>query len=127
MGLKNAFDLTGEQAGRYQRNILLKGVGPEGQEKLFHSGVLLVGAGGLGSPAAFYLAAAGVGRIGLIDNDTVSLSNLQRQILYNTLDLGCYKVVSAAEKLKAPEGFLAPVWYPTWCPVPKPNLFNQPQ
>ncbi|MFX4261096.1 HesA/MoeB/ThiF family protein [Pelotomaculum propionicicum] len=93
--------LTEEQAVRYHRNILLEGVGRRGQEKLLSAGVLLVGAGGLGSPAAFYLAAAGVGRIGLIDNDTVSLSNLQRQILHTTPDLDHYKVVSAAEKLKA--------------------------
>jgi adenylyltransferase/sulfurtransferase len=93
--------LTGEQRLRYQRNILLPGVGAGGQEKLFRAGVLLVGAGGLGSPAAFYLAAAGVGRLGLIDGDTVSLSNLQRQILHATPDIGRPKVLSAAEKLKA--------------------------
>lgn len=102
--------LTEEQAVRYKRNILLEGVGREGQEKLLRAGVLLVGAGGLGSPAAFYLAAAGVGRIGLIDNDTVSLSNLQRQILHATPDLDRFKVVSAAEKLKAlnPELIIEP-------------------
>lgn len=99
--LKTAIRLTEEQERRYHRNILLQGVGPAGQQKLFQAGVLLVGAGGLGSPAAFYLAAAGVGRIGLIDDDTVSLSNLQRQILHATPDLGRLKVVSAAEKLKA--------------------------
>lgn len=93
--------LTQEQAERYNRNILLEGVGRGGQEKLLRAGVLLVGAGGLGSPAAFYLAAAGVGRIGLVDSDTVSLSNLQRQILHATPDLDRYKVVSAAEKIKA--------------------------
>jgi adenylyltransferase/sulfurtransferase len=86
---------------RYKRNIQLAGVGIEGQEKLLRASVLLVGAGGLGSPAAFYLAAAGVGRIGLVDNDVVSLSNLQRQILHATPDLGRPKVVSAGEKLKA--------------------------
>lgn len=94
-------NLTEEQYQRYQRNILLAGVGPGGQEKLFRAGVLLIGAGGLGSPAAFYLAAAGVGRIGLIDGDTVSLSNLQRQILHAAPDLGRPKVLSAGEKLKA--------------------------
>jgi adenylyltransferase/sulfurtransferase len=93
--------LTEEQAVRYQRNVLLEGVGREGQEKLLRAGVLLVGAGGLGSPAAFYLAAAGVGRIGLVDNDTVSLSNLQRQILHATPDLDRFKVVSAAKKLNS--------------------------
>lgn len=93
--------LTEEQNLRYQCNILLAGVGPGGQEKLLRAGVLLIGAGGLGSPAAFYLAAAGVGRIGLIDADTVSLSNLQRQILHTTPDLGRPKVLSAGEKMKA--------------------------
>lgn len=98
---KTASILTEEQVQRYQRNILLKGFGPEGQQKLFQAGVLLVGSGGLGSPAAFYLTAAGLGRIGIIDNDQVSLSNLQRQILHATTDLGRYKVDSAADKLKA--------------------------
>ena len=93
--------LTEEQAVRYQRNVLLEGVGRDGQERLLRAGVLLVGAGGLGSPAALYLAAAGVGRIGLVDHDIVSLSNLQRQILHTTRDLDRFKVVSAAEKLNA--------------------------
>lgn len=93
--------LTKEKYQRYERNILLSGVGTEGQGKLLNAGVLLVGAGGLGSPAAFYLAAAGVGRIGLVDSDTVSLSNLQRQILHTTPDIGRPKVVSASEKLRA--------------------------
>ncbi len=93
--------LTQEQYHRYKRNITLAGVGPRGQEKLFNAGVLLIGVGGLGSPVAFYLAAAGVGRIGLIDGDTVSPSNLQRQILHATPDLGRPKVLSAGEKLKA--------------------------
>ncbi|KUK81203.1 MAG: Dinucleotide-utilizing enzyme, partial [Pelotomaculum thermopropionicum] len=99
--MRRGGSLTGEQYRRYKRNILLPGVGPEGQEKLLDAGVLLVGAGGLGSPAAFYLAAAGIGKIGLIDGDTVSLSNLQRQILHAVPDIGRPKVVSAAEKLKA--------------------------
>lgn len=93
--------LTKEQAVRYQRNIQLEEVGIAGQIKLLDAGVLLIGTGGLGSPAAFYLAAAGVGRIGLVDHDTVSLSNLQRQILHATPDLDRSKVVSAAEKLAA--------------------------
>lgn len=93
--------LTAEQHELYKRNILLTGVGVAGQEKLLNSSVLLVGAGGLGSPVAFYLAAAGIGRIGLIDADTVGLSNLQRQILHTVPDLGRPKVISAAEKLKA--------------------------
>lgn len=93
--------LAGDQSVRYSRNIQLEGVGRGGQEKLLRAGVLVVGAGGLGSPAAYYLAAAGVGRIGLVDNDIVSLSNLQRQILHATPDIGRFKVASAAEKLKA--------------------------
>ncbi|MQL50762.1 molybdopterin-synthase adenylyltransferase MoeB [Desulfofundulus thermobenzoicus] len=93
--------LTQEQEKRYQRNILLPGVGVEGQVKLLQSGVLLVGAGGLGSPAAFYLAAAGVGRLGLVDADVVDLSNLQRQILHRTGDIGRPKVESARDKLVA--------------------------
>jgi molybdopterin/thiamine biosynthesis adenylyltransferase len=103
MGVKRmrSIQLTAKQRELYKRNILLSGVGESGQEKLLNSGVLLVGAGGLGSPVAFYLAAAGVGRIGLIDADTVGLSNLQRQILHTVPDLGRPKVISAAEKLQA--------------------------
>lgn len=93
--------LTEEQLRRYRRNILLRGVGEAGQRKLLDSSVLLVGTGGLGSPAAFYLAAAGVGRIGLVDSDTVDVSNLQRQILHATPDVGKLKVLSAQEKLMA--------------------------
>lgn len=93
--------LTAKQHELYKRNIVLSGVGVAGQEKLLNSGVLLVGAGGLGSPVAFYLAAAGVGRMGLIDADTVGLSNLQRQILHTVPDLGRPKVISAGEKLQA--------------------------
>ena len=93
--------LKAEQEQRYKRNIQFTGVGNEGQEKLFRASVLQVGAGGLGSPVAFYLAAAGIGRIGLVDSDTVSLSNLQRQILHAMPDLGRPKVISAGEKLKA--------------------------
>ncbi|MCL6478962.1 MAG: HesA/MoeB/ThiF family protein [Peptococcaceae bacterium] len=91
--------LNHEQLERYRRNILLAGFGPEGQERLLNSGVLLIGAGGLGSPAAFYLAAAGVGRIGLLDGDRVELSNLQRQILHGTPDLGRPKAESGRDRL----------------------------
>ena len=90
-----------EDIERYSRQILLKQVGGKGQEKLLASRVLIVGAGGLGAPASMYLAAAGVGTIGLIDGDTVDLTNLQRQIVHFTSDLGSPKVVSAVEKLKA--------------------------
>ncbi len=90
-----------EEIERYSRQILLKQVGGKGQEKLLASRVLIIGAGGLGSPAALYLAAAGVGTIGLVDGDNVDLSNLQRQIAHFTADLGTPKVESAAEKLTA--------------------------
>lgn len=94
------YQLSSEQKARYKRNIILPGVGEEGQLKLLKAKVLLVGAGGLGSPAAYYLAAAGVGTIGLVDADTVDISNLQRQILHRTADIGRPKVLSAREKLK---------------------------
>lgn len=93
--------LTEEQIERYSRHIILPEVGGKGQEKLLDGKVLIVGAGGLGSPAALYLAAAGVGTIGLIDADIVDLSNLQRQIIHATPDLGRPKVESATEKMRA--------------------------
>ena len=88
---------TEEQINRYARHILLPEVGGIGQEKLLASKVLVVGAGGLGSPLILYLAAAGVGTIGVIDDDVVDLSNLQRQVLHHTVDIGKAKVESAAE------------------------------
>lgn len=90
-----------EDIERYSRQILLKQVGGKGQEKLLASRVLIVGAGGLGAPASLYLAAAGVGTIGLIDGDKVDLTNLQRQITHFTADIGTPKVESAAAKLRA--------------------------
>jgi adenylyltransferase/sulfurtransferase len=90
-----------EQLERYKRHLLLDGVGPEGQAKLLGSSALLIGAGGLGSPAALYLAAAGVGRIGLVDFDRVDVSNLQRQILYDSDDVGARKLEVALRKLGA--------------------------
>jgi molybdopterin/thiamine biosynthesis adenylyltransferase len=94
-------NFTEEQLERYSRHILLDDVGVEGQERLLRSKVLIIGAGGLGSPAALYLAAAGVGTIGIVDSDTVEISNLQRQIAHFTGDLGSLKVESAAEKMLA--------------------------
>lgn len=90
-----------EQRNRYSRHILLPEVGEKGQAKLLQSRVLLLGAGGLGSPSAYYLAAAGVGTLGIIDSDVVEESNLQRQILHNTRRVGRPKVESAEETLRA--------------------------
>jgi adenylyltransferase/sulfurtransferase len=90
-----------DQLERYKRHLLLDGVGPEGQAQLLRSRVLVIGAGGLGSPATLYLAAAGVGHIGLVDFDHVDASNLQRQILYATEDVGARKLEVAAHKLGA--------------------------
>ncbi len=94
-------NFTESQIERYSRHIILKDVGGAGQEKILQSKVLIIGAGGLGSPAALYLAAAGVGTIGLVDGDTVDLSNLQRQIIHFSADLNRPKVESARHKLEA--------------------------
>jgi sulfur-carrier protein adenylyltransferase/sulfurtransferase len=91
--------LSEEQIRRYHRHIIMPTVGSRGQRKLLNARVLLVGAGGLGSPAALYLAAAGVGTLGIVDFDTVELSNLQRQILHGVEDVGRPKVESAAETI----------------------------
>ena len=90
-----------EEKIRYSRHFILPGFGKQAQEKLKKARVLVVGAGGLGSPVLQYLAAAGVGKLGIIDDDMVSLSNLQRQILYNVDDIGKPKVDAAQKRLKA--------------------------
>ncbi len=90
-----------EEVERYARHLVLREIGGPGQQKLKAASVLIVGAGGLGAPSALYLAAAGVGRIALVDPDTVSLSNLQRQVLYGTADAGALKVERAADRLAA--------------------------
>ena len=92
---------TNEQLERYSRHIILKEIGAKGQKKLLGAKVLIIGAGGLGSPAALYLAAAGVGTIGIVDADTVDLSNLQRQVIHTTADVGKRKAESAAETMRA--------------------------
>ena len=93
--------LSEAQSKRYSRHLLIPEVGEQGQLKLLDSRVLLIGAGGLGSPAAYYLAAAGVGTIGIIDADVVDESNLQRQILHNTKRIGQYKAESARETIES--------------------------
>lgn len=92
-------ELNDEQLKRYSRHICLDGVGVEGQKKITIGKVLIVGVGGLGSSAALHLAAAGVGIIGLVDDDIVDLSNLQRQIIHATADIGKLKILSASEKI----------------------------
>ncbi|MGV8093345.1 MAG: ThiF family adenylyltransferase [Mangrovibacterium sp.] len=92
-------DFSEEQIQRYSRHILLQDVGVEGQLRISAGKVLIVGAGGLGAPVALYLAAAGVGTIGIIDGDVVDLSNLQRQVIHFTADVGKPKVISAKEKI----------------------------
>lgn len=93
--------LRPDQFDRYRRHLTLPEMGVEGQTRLLDSSVLLIGAGGLGCPLALYLAAAGVGRIGLIDDDVVDASNLQRQVLYTTADIGRRKVEVASERIRA--------------------------
>lgn len=92
--------LTEQEKARYRRQLQLDGIGESGQEKLLAASVLIVGVGGLGCPLALYLCGAGVGRIGIIDDDQVAESNLHRQILYTMEDVGRYKVEVAAERLQ---------------------------
>lgn len=93
--------LSKKQKERYARHIILNGIGESGQERILNSKVLIIGAGGLGSSVALYLSAAGIGTIGIVDNDQVELSNLQRQIIHTTNDLGRLKVESAKETMTA--------------------------
>ncbi|HHT45940.1 MAG TPA: adenylyltransferase, partial [Firmicutes bacterium] len=92
---------TDDQMVRYSKQIIIPEVGLDGQKKIISGRVLIIGAGGLGSPVAYYLNAAGVGTIGIIDDDVVDLTNLHRQILHFTNDIGKSKVVSAEESLTA--------------------------
>lgn len=93
--------LSADELGRYARHIVLPEVGGAGQQRLKRAKILVIGAGGIGSPVVLYLAAAGVGTIGIVDDDTVSLSNLQRQVLHGTADLGRPKLDSAADRVAA--------------------------
>lgn len=92
-------NLREDQIERYSRQIILPNIGGKGQEKLLNAKVLIIGAGGLGSPCALYLASAGVGKIGIVDSDVVELNNLQRQIIHSTQNVGRLKVESAKERL----------------------------
>src|SRR5258705_237096 len=96
-----ASPLTPDEQERYHRHLILAEVGEAGQRRLKAARVLLVGAGGLGAPAALYLAAAGVGHLGIVDADAVELSNLQRQVIHDTRDVSCAKVASAERRVHA--------------------------
>jgi len=100
MQKKSPASLSAQEIERYKRHLVLKDIGGQGQQKLKAARVLVVGAGGLGSPLLAYLAAAGVGTIGIVDDDRVSLDNLQRQIVHDTASVGTAKVASAAATLK---------------------------
>ena len=104
---------TDEEVERYARHLVLREIGGPGQQKLKAASVLVVGAGGLGAPAALYLAAAGVGRLGLVDADVVALSNLQRQVLYSAFDVGRGKAVAAGQRLTALNPHVAIEPHPT--------------
>jgi len=106
-------DLSNEEIARYSRHLILPEVGMDGQKKLKAAKVLCVGTGGLGSPLALYLAAAGIGTLGLVDFDVVDSSNLQRQIIHSTKDIGRPKIDSAEEKLKALNPFINVVKFET--------------
>jgi molybdopterin/thiamine biosynthesis adenylyltransferase/rhodanese-related sulfurtransferase len=105
--------LNNDEIARYSRHLILPEVGMEGQQRLKAAKVLCVGTGGLGSPLAFYLAAAGIGTLGLVDFDVVDFSNLQRQIIHSTKDVGRPKIDSAAEKLEALNPFMTVVKHET--------------
>jgi adenylyltransferase/sulfurtransferase len=101
MRYNNLMKLTDDNILRYSRNILIQEIGPEGQEKILGSSALVVGAGGLGSPALLYLVAAGVGRVGVVDRDRVEISNLNRQVIHPERSVGRRKVESAGESIRA--------------------------
>src|SRR5215831_2120866 len=105
-GQRPAASLTNEEILRYSRHLIVPEVGMEGQQKLKAAKALLVGTGGLGAPLGLYLAAAGVGKIGLVDFDVVDVTNLQRQVIHFTKDVGRPKIESATEKMLAINPYL---------------------
>lgn len=107
-------NFTNDQMERYSRHIILKEVGVKGQKKLLGSKVLVIGTGGLGAPAAMFLAAAGIGTIGLVDFDAVELSNLQRQIIHQTKDVGKPKVISGQETIAEMNPDVKVIPYQEW-------------
>ncbi|MTI61791.1 MAG: sulfur carrier protein ThiS [Firmicutes bacterium] len=109
-----SFDFSEEEIERYSRHIILQDIGGTGQQKIKEASVLVVGAGGLGSPVSFYLAAAGVGKLGIVDSDVVDRSNLQRQILHTSDDVDRPKVESAEEKLEKINPHVEVVTYNTY-------------
>ncbi|MBQ0057114.1 MAG: HesA/MoeB/ThiF family protein [Bacteroidales bacterium] len=118
--------MTPEQKRRYNRHIILDGFGSEGQQRLLESKVLIVGAGGLGSPCALYLAAAGVGTIGIADADTVSISNLQRQVIHFSEDAGTPKALSAKDKMQRINPDIRVEAYPTFITAENaPDIIRQ--
>jgi adenylyltransferase/sulfurtransferase len=106
--------LSTDELERYARHIVLRDVGGPGQAALKQASVLVIGAGGLGAPALMYLAAAGIGRLGVVDDDVVSLSNLQRQVIHATPDIGRPKVESAGERIAALNPHVGFVGHATW-------------
>ena len=106
--------LTPDQVKRYSRHIIMQDVGSAGQRKMMEASALIIGAGGLGSPSAVYLSLAGVGRLGIVDFDVVELSNLQRQILHHTPDVGRPKVQSAKDNIQSYNPEVEVVLHETW-------------
>ena len=106
--------MTPEQVKRYSRHIIMGDVGSRGQRALMQASALIIGAGGLGSPSAIYLSLAGVGTVGIVDLDVVDLSNLQRQVLHHTTDVGRPKVQSAFDNIKAYNPDVNVVLHETW-------------
>ena len=108
--LAQGVSLSNEEIKRYSRHLIMPEVGLAGQKKLKAASVLCIGTGGLGSPLAMYLTAAGVGRIGIVDFDVVDFSNLQRQLLHHTPDVGRSKLTSAVEKLETISAMRSTAW-----------------